>query len=173
MTDRGKRRVVCIDGSPFQGAAAAPELDGAPQNPNPRSSTSTAAGGTRPSEPVNQTSRRRSDGRTTKDWFSSPRPSRIGSPGSLQRRGAERWLRTRCRWEAGWALTETICEIIDQEMAHGADHTWELDSVAQKVLEHIGPDEAGATVDVYQAIEDALDCEPVGTNVRDNGSSPD
>jgi hypothetical protein len=69
MTDRGKRRVVCIDGSPFQGAAAAPELDGAPQNPNPRSSTSTAAGGTRPSEPVNQTSRRRSDGRTTKDWW--------------------------------------------------------------------------------------------------------
>jgi hypothetical protein len=75
--------------------------------------------------------------------------------------------------EAGWALTETICESIDQEMAHSADHTWELDSVAQKVLEHIGPDEAGATLDVYQAIEDALDCEPVGTNVRDNGSSPD
>jgi hypothetical protein len=66
---------------------------------------------------------------------------------------------------------ETICEIIDQEMAHGAI-TWELDSVAQKVSS-IGPDEAGATVDVYQAIEDALDCEPVGTNVRDNGSSPD
>jgi hypothetical protein len=73
--------------------------------------------------------------------------------------------------EAGWALTETICEIIDQEMAHSADHTWELDSVAQKVLEHIRP-EADATLDVYQAIEDALYGEPVGTNVRDDGSSP-
>jgi len=74
--------------------------------------------------------------------------------------------------EAGWALTETICEIIDDEIAHSADRTWQFDRVARKVVERLGP-ETAANIDEYQAIQDALFGWPVGTNVREDGSSPD
>jgi hypothetical protein len=42
--------------------------------------------------------------------------------------------------EAGWALTKAICEIIDNEMAQSADHTWNWNNVAKKVVERIGPE---------------------------------
>ena len=71
--------------------------------------------------------------------------------------------------EAGWALTKAICEIIDNEMAQSPDFTWTWDSVAEKVAERIGP-EASATLDVDQAILDAVCGEPVGTNLREDGA---
>jgi hypothetical protein len=62
--------------------------------------------------------------------------------------------------ERGWELTHAICEIIDDERAHSADGTWQFDTVAPKVVELL----LGTTLDAYQAITDALCCEPVGTN---------
>jgi hypothetical protein len=65
----------------------------------------------------------------------------------------------------GWALTDLICEIIDDEMADSDNDSWEPKSVAQKLVDRIGQ-EAAERLDVMQAIADALDCVPVGTNVK-------
>jgi hypothetical protein len=63
--------------------------------------------------------------------------------------------------ERGWELTEAICKIIDDEMAHSADGTWDYDTVAPKVAELL----LGTALDEHQAIVDAvLFCDPVGTN---------
>jgi hypothetical protein len=71
--------------------------------------------------------------------------------------------------EAGWTVTEAIAEIIDDEMAQSADHTWDFDGVVQKVVERrIVP----GGIDVHQAIIDAMWCEPVGTNMGADGTHP-
>jgi hypothetical protein len=50
-------------------------------------------------------------------------------------------------------------------MARGSSRTWTFEAVAPKLVERIGP-AASATLDVYQAIDDAIFGEPVGTNLH-------
>ena len=53
-------------------------------------------------------------------------------------------------------------------MARSPTEQWAWDSVRQKVVER-----SGLELDVDQAIWDALNCEPVGTNVGEDGTPPD